>query len=118
TQYKLATGSCPTFLFSSFSSPLQLNIQTKPRISHTKMSPTMKAIVVEEFGGPEKLLFKDVEKPKSKDGFVLIRIKAFGVNHAELHMRKGEWPESMPIIGIECVGIVEACPGGEFKPGT
>jgi NADPH:quinone reductase-like Zn-dependent oxidoreductase len=82
------------------------------------MNPTMKAIVVEEFGGPEKLLFKDVDKPSPKQGFALIRVKAFGLNHAEIHMRKGEWPETMPIIGIECVGIVESCPGGEFKPGT
>jgi len=78
----------------------------------------MKAIVFEEFGGPEKLQIKDVEKPEPKEGFVLIRVKAFGLNHAELHMRKGEWPEYMPISGIECVGIVEACPGGEIKPGT
>ena len=78
----------------------------------------MKAIVVEEFGDPDRLIIKDTDKPDPKDGFALIRIKAFGVNHAEIHMRRGEWAESMPIIGIECVGIVEACPGGEFKPGT
>ena len=32
-------------------------------------------------------------------------------------MRRGEWAESMPIIGIECVGLVVACPSGEFAPG-
>jgi NADPH:quinone reductase len=78
----------------------------------------MKAIVVESFGDPSHLLFKDVETPKPKEGFVLIKIKAFGVNHAEIHMRRGEWAEAMPIIGIECVGVVEACPTGEFAPGT
>jgi NADPH:quinone reductase len=78
----------------------------------------MKAIVLEKFGTPDCLVIKDVETPKPKQGFALIRIKAFGVNHAEIHMRRGEWAESMPIIGIECVGIVEACPGGEFEPGT
>ena len=78
----------------------------------------MKAIVVEKFGPPESLVIKDVEKPEAKDGYVLIRVKGFGVNHAEMHMRRGEWPENMPIIGIECVGIVEACPSGEFAPGT
>lgn len=78
----------------------------------------MKAIVVEKFGPPESLVIKDVAKPEPKDGSVLIRVKGFGVNHAEMHMRRGEWAESMPIIGIECVGIVEACPGGEFAPGT
>jgi NADPH:quinone reductase-like Zn-dependent oxidoreductase len=78
----------------------------------------MKAIILEKFGDPECLVYKDVEKPEPKNGFVLIRIKAFGVNHAETHMRKGEWAEYMPIIGVECVGVVEACPGGEFSTGT
>ncbi|ORY05155.1 hypothetical protein BCR34DRAFT_48451 [Clohesyomyces aquaticus] len=81
------------------------------------MTPTpqvMKAIVVEAFGPPSNLVIKDVPKPTPQPGFVLIRIKAFGLNHAEIHMRRGEWAESMPIIGIECVGIVEDCPGGEY----
>jgi NADPH2:quinone reductase len=78
----------------------------------------MKAIFVEKYGDPDCLIIKDTDKPEAKDGFALIRVKAFGVNHAEMYMRQGKWPEAMPIIGIECVGIVEACPGGEFKPGT
>jgi NADPH:quinone reductase-like Zn-dependent oxidoreductase len=78
----------------------------------------MKAIVVNKFGPPESLVIKDVEKPEPKPGFVLIRVKAFGLNRAEVYMRRGEWAESMPIIGIECVGLVEACPDNEFKIGT
>src|ERR1700733_8257979 len=78
----------------------------------------MKAIVLEGFGDTSHLVIKEVDKPKPTEGFVLIRIKAFGVNHAEIHMRRGEWAEAMPIIGIECVGIVEACPTGQFAPGT
>lgn len=35
-----------------------------------------------------------------------------------MHMRRGEWAESVPISGIECVGTIEACPSGEFEPGT
>ncbi|KAF2095417.1 alcohol dehydrogenase [Rhizodiscina lignyota] len=78
----------------------------------------MKAIVIEKFGNPDVLVIKDVDKPEPKAGFALIRVKAFGINHAEMHMRKGEWAEWMPISGVECVGIVEACPGGEFELGT
>jgi NADPH2:quinone reductase len=78
----------------------------------------MKAIVIEKFGDPDVLVVKDVSKPDPKPGFALIRVKAFGLNHAEIHMRKGEWAEFMPISGIEGVGIVEACPGGEFESGT
>ncbi|KAI1015499.1 hypothetical protein LB504_010949 [Fusarium proliferatum] len=83
------------------------------------MSSTMRAILISEFGPVENLLIKDVPKPSaSAPGTALIRIKAFGVNHAEMHMRRGEWAESVPIRGIECVGIIEECPGGEFAIGT
>jgi NADPH2:quinone reductase len=78
----------------------------------------MRAIVIEKFGGPEGLVYKDVAKPEAKEGHVLIQVKAFGINHAEMHMRRGEWAESVPISGIECVGVVEACPGGEFPVGA
>jgi NADPH2:quinone reductase len=78
----------------------------------------MKAIVIDKFGGPESLVIHDVPKPEPKAGEVVIQIKAFGINHAEMHMRKGEWAESMPISGIECVGIVASCPGNEFEEGT
>ena len=32
-------------------------------------------------------------------------------------MRKGEWAEAAKISGIECVGVVQACPSGEFAAG-
>jgi len=79
---------------------------------------SMRAIVIEKFGGPESLVIKDVPKPEPRKGDVTIAVKAFGLNHAETHMRKGEWAESVPISGIECVGVVEACPGEEFEVGT
>jgi NADPH:quinone reductase-like Zn-dependent oxidoreductase len=78
----------------------------------------MKAIVVETFGPPSNLIINDVPKPVPQPGQVLIRIKAFGLNRAEMYMRRGEWAESMPVIGIECVGIVEACPDNSFRIGT
>jgi NADPH:quinone reductase-like Zn-dependent oxidoreductase len=49
---------------------------------------------------------------------VVIEVKAFGINHAETHMRKGEWAEAVKVSGIECVGIVKACSNGEFAIGT
>ena len=44
-------------------------------------------------------------------------MKAFGVNHAETHMREGNWPEIAEISGIECAGLVKADPTGRFAPG-
>lgn len=78
----------------------------------------MKAVVLNGFGGLEVLEYRDIPKPEPKEGTVVIRIKAFGINHAEMHMRRGEWAEAAPVSGIECVGIVDSCPGGEFKVGA
>ena len=79
---------------------------------------TMEAVVIARFGGPDVLEFQKVPAPVPQKGEALIRVKAFGLNHAEMHMRKGEWDKYNPITGLECVGIVEACPGGEVPVGT
>jgi NADPH:quinone reductase len=78
----------------------------------------MRAIVLEKFGGLDSLVYKDIPEPEPKPGHVVIEIKAFGLNHAELHMRRGEWAEAAPVSGIECVGLVKSCPGGEFPVGA
>lgn len=81
-------------------------------------SETMKAILLDSFGPPSTLVIKDHPTPTPTPGTALIHVKAFGINHAEMHMRRGEWAESMPIIGIECVGTIVACPSSEFPVGT
>ncbi|WP_224367387.1 zinc-binding alcohol dehydrogenase family protein [Hyalangium versicolor] len=78
----------------------------------------MRAIVLEKFGGLDSLVYKDIPEPEPRPGHVVIQIKAFGINHAEMHMRRGEWAEAAPVSGIECVGIVKSCPGGEFPVGA
>ncbi|KAI1278496.1 GroES-like protein [Xylaria sp. FL0933] len=74
------------------------------------MAESMRAIVISKFGGPEVLVYQDVAKPVPGADEVLIRVHAFGVNHAEMHMRKGEWDEWNPVTGLECVGTIEAYP--------
>ena len=64
------------------------------------------------------LVIREIPEPEPKDGHAVIEVKAFGLNHAELHMRKGEWAEIADVSGIECVGVVKSCPGGEFAAGT
>src|SRR5262247_3220092 len=78
----------------------------------------MRAIVITKPGGPEVLQIQEVADPVPGDGEVLIRVKAFGVNHAETHMRKGEWPEATPVSGIEAVGTVVTDPSGVLAEGT
>ena len=78
----------------------------------------MRAIVITEPGGPEVLQIQEVAGPVPGDQEVVIAVKAFGVNHAEMHMRKGEWPEATPISGIEAVGTVVTDPSGVLAEGT
>ena len=75
----------------------------------------MRAIVLEKFGGLDSLAYKDILEPEPQAGHVVIEIKAFGINHAEMNMRRGEWAEAAPVSGIECVGLVKSCPGGEWS---
>jgi NADPH:quinone reductase-like Zn-dependent oxidoreductase len=84
------------------------------------MTETMRAIVVERPGEPEVLTLRTVPIPTPAPGWVLIRVRAFGLNRSELHFRQGVASSgSFPRIpGIEATGIVHAAPGGEFEPGT
>src|SRR5262245_31638887 len=95
---------------SASSSQLE-SVQANRRIA-------MRAIVLEKFGGLDSLVYKEIPDPEPKVGHVVIEIKAFGINHAEMHMRRGEWAEAAKVIGIECVGFVKSAPGGEFPVGA
>jgi D-arabinose 1-dehydrogenase-like Zn-dependent alcohol dehydrogenase len=70
----------------------------------------MGAIVLEKFGGPDSLVIKEIPEPEPRAVHVVIQVKAFGINHAEMHMRRGEWAKAAPVSGIECVGPHEIMP--------
>ena len=79
----------------------------------------MRAVVLDGPGPPSALQVRDVPVPVPQRGWVLIAVKAFGLNRSELHSRLGlaqgmTWPR---ILGIEATGVVESCPGGEFQGG-
>jgi NADPH2:quinone reductase len=77
----------------------------------------MQAMVINQFGGPEQLVLKDIPTPVPENGEVLIKVKALGINRAEVYMRKGLFGEVTPVSGIECVGQVEDDPGGSLQRG-
>jgi NADPH2:quinone reductase len=56
----------------------------------------MRAIVLEKFGGIDSLVHKDIPEPEPEAGQVVIQIKAFGINHAEMHMRGASGPRRLP----------------------
>ncbi len=79
----------------------------------------MKAVVIREPGPPEVLTVEELPVPRPSAGWVLIQVKAFGLNRSELFTRQGHSPgvEFPRVLGIEAVGTVEEAPGGEFQRG-
>ena len=80
----------------------------------------MKAIVIEHPGGPEVLKLKEIPIPEPKAGWVLIKIKAFGLNRSEMYTRQGHSGDAVPfprVLGIECVGEVKDAGGSELPVG-
>ncbi|WP_426615087.1 alcohol dehydrogenase AdhP [Bradyrhizobium sp. McL0616] len=75
--------------------------------------PTMKAAVVRQFGKP--LVIEDVPVPQPGSGEVLVKVKACGVCHTDLHAASGDWPvKPVPpfIPGHEVAGVVAALGSG------
>jgi NADPH2:quinone reductase len=78
----------------------------------------MKAIIISAPGGPEVLTPVELPDPEPAAGDVLIRVMAFGLNHAETYMRNGSFGPVAQVTGIECAGIVESDPDGQLAAGT
>ena len=77
------------------------------------MQGTMKAAVVSSFGKP--LAIEDVPIPTPGPGEVLVKVRACGVCHTDLHAVSGDWPvkPTLPFIpGHEVAGIVAALGAG------
>ncbi|MDH4043414.1 MAG: zinc-binding alcohol dehydrogenase family protein [Gemmatimonadota bacterium] len=79
----------------------------------------MRAVVLDAPGPPAALRIEQRPVPQPRPGWVLIRVRAFGLNRSELHTRLGlargvTFPR---VLGIEATGEVVSAPGGEFSPG-
>src|SRR5258708_12210129 len=84
----------------------------------------MKAIICEQYGGPEVLQLEDVEVPRVGPNGVLVRVLATSVNPIDWRLRNGMLRSVMPMIfpviwGADCSGVVEAVGRAVtlFKPG-
>ncbi len=79
----------------------------------------MRAFVIEEPGGPEKLELREIPRPQPREGWVLIHNRAFGLNRSEWFTRRGQSPDvKFPrVLGIECVGEVVSAPGSNLSRG-
>jgi len=89
----------------------------------------MKAIVYTEYGPPEVLQLRDVEKPVPKDGEVVVKVRAASVNALDSHFMRGlPYPARIVIglrrpkltcLGVDVAGEVEAIGKGVsgLRPG-
>ncbi len=84
----------------------------------------MKAIVLHEYGGPEKLKYEDFDDPTPGPGEVLVRVAAASINPVDWKMRSGEaksrFPVEFPgILGRDVSGVVREVGEGVtgFEPG-
>jgi len=78
---------------------------------------TMKAARQHEFGGPDVLRYEDAPIPDLKQGEVLVRVRAVGLNPPDWYLRDGykmlppEWQPQVPfplILGTDVSGVIEA----------
>jgi len=80
----------------------------------------MKAVVLQDFGGPENLVVTEVPTPTVDDlceGEVLVRVGAVGVCHHDIINRRGDLPRTMlpAILGHEIAGeVMGRGPGSEL----
>ncbi len=80
----------------------------------------MQSIEIKKTGGPEVLEVKDIKLGDPKEGEVLIRQSAIGLNYIDTYHRSGLYPLPLPSgIGLEASGIIEKVGenGGGFKEG-
>jgi NADPH:quinone reductase-like Zn-dependent oxidoreductase len=80
----------------------------------------MRAAVVSVPGGPEVLRIEDRPIPAERPGWILVRVRAFGLNRSELLTRAGESGAAVRfprVLGIECAGEVCGASDSGLEPG-
>jgi NADPH:quinone reductase-like Zn-dependent oxidoreductase len=79
----------------------------------------MRSVVITKHGGPEVLAVREFPEPEPKAGEVRVRVKAAGLNFAEVMARKGLYPDAPKtpcVVGYEVAGVVDAVGEGVSSP--
>jgi len=76
----------------------------------------MKAVYIEQNGGPEALKYGEMPKPEPTPGHAVVKVAASGVNFIDVYQRSGLYKLPLPaVLGSEGAGTVES--GTDFKKG-
>ena len=89
---------------------MHVTTESKSRAERVAGKLIVKAIVVEQYGGPEVLQLKETEIPSPGPGQALVRIAMAGVNFVDIYQRRGMYRRQVPFVpGLEGAGVVEVC---------
>ena len=74
---------------------------------------TMRAVCIYAYGGPKVLVYEDAPCPQARDGEVLIRVHAAGINPVDWKIREGRFNDMIPttfprVLGWDVSGVVES----------
>ena len=88
-----------------------------PRVtkqSSLRLEVVMRALLLKEYGGPEKLSLADVDRPEPAAGQLLVKIAAASVNPIDLKIREGLpiGPAMPAILGCDFAGTIAAIGSG------
>jgi NADPH:quinone reductase-like Zn-dependent oxidoreductase len=77
---------------------------------------TMRAVCIYAYGGPEVLVYEDAPCPRPREGEVLIRVHAAGINPVDWKIREGRLKDMIPttfplVLGWDVSGVVETVGG-------
>ncbi|XP_077236572.1 uncharacterized protein LOC143878148 [Tasmannia lanceolata] len=98
-KFSSVSNKCP--VFQSFTDTITKQVRA--------FSGMVKAIRVNELGGPEVLKWEDVEIGEPKEGEIRVKNKAIGVNFIDVYFRTGVYKTTLPFTpGQEAVGVVTA----------
>ncbi|MCS7145690.1 MAG: zinc-binding dehydrogenase [Nitrososphaerota archaeon] len=78
----------------------------------------MKAVVLERYGPPEVLEYRDVVDPVPAEGEALVKVAAAGVNRVDVWIRTGKYQVKLPhVLGVDVAGEVLSSTVPQFKRG-
>ncbi|MCG8613237.1 MAG: NAD(P)H-quinone oxidoreductase [Pseudomonadales bacterium] len=79
----------------------------------------MKYVALREYGVPEVMEIQEMDKPEPRDGEVLIKVAAAGVNRPDVIQRQGHYPpppDASPVLGLEVSGEIVAIGASANEP--
>jgi NADPH2:quinone reductase len=71
---------------------------------------SVRAVVLSETGGPERLELREVPEPAPEQGSALVRVRAAGINFLDVLVRQGRYPQAPPlpaVPGAEVAGEID-----------